>query len=323
MAQALSSSAAEATVRELVITRLFDAPRSVVFKAFTDSKRVAQWWGPHAFTNPVCELDARPGGALHIEMTGPEGSFPIEGTFHEVVEPERLVFSERVVFNTAFHGQPDDHLIEFLNILTFTEEHSKTRLTLHVRVLKSSPEVAKAICGMEQGWSESFERLGDVVANPFDKTPLAAREIVIRRLIRAPRELVFDAWTNPTHIGKWWGPHGFKTTTFAMDVRPGGVWDFVMHGPDGRDYKNRIEYLEVNRPIFLAYKHAGEGADAEVQFRSTVRFGETFGQTSVTLRMVFSTAQACEHAVHVYHAIEGGQQTLERLAQHAEKGSLP
>jgi uncharacterized protein YndB with AHSA1/START domain len=80
------------------------------------------------------------------------------------------------------------------------------------------------------------------------------REIVTTRVFDAPREMVFDAWTDPKHIGQWWGPIGFTTTTHEMDVRPGGVWRFTMHGPDGRDYKNRIVYTEIVRPERLA-KH--------------------------------------------------------------------
>jgi uncharacterized protein YndB with AHSA1/START domain len=69
-----------------------------------------------------------------------------------------------------------------------------------------------------------------------------ARTIVTTRVFDAPRELVFEAWTNPKHLVQWWGPHGFTTTIRAIDARPGGVWRFVMHGPDGVDYENRIVY---------------------------------------------------------------------------------
>ncbi|MGZ3593758.1 MAG: SRPBCC domain-containing protein, partial [Syntrophales bacterium] len=84
--------------RVLVITRFFDAPRDIVFKAWTDEKLVAQWWGPNGFANPVCELDARPGGAIHIDMRGPDGVvYPMKGIFHEIAEPERLVFTSSAI----------------------------------------------------------------------------------------------------------------------------------------------------------------------------------------------------------------------------------
>jgi uncharacterized protein YndB with AHSA1/START domain len=306
---------ARPVLKELVLTRIFDAPRSLVFKMWTEPKHLAQWWGPHGYTNPVCEVDLRPGGKLLIHMQDPVLPVnPMTGVFHEIVEPERLVF-------TGF-AAPDSNgaaQLEVLTTVTFEELHGRTKLTMRAQVLKATPQMGPALDGMTQGWTESLERLGDVLVNPFDATPLAARELVFRRFLDAPREQVFDAWTDAAQIGNWWGPQGFKTTTHAMDVRPGGIWDFTMHGPDGRDYKNKIVYLEVNRPAFLAYQHSGEGADAAVQFRATVTLGEMFGKTSLTLRLIFPTAEARDHNVKTYHSIEGGTQTLERLAQLVEK----
>jgi uncharacterized protein YndB with AHSA1/START domain len=80
--------------QEFVITREFDAPRELVFKAWTDAKYLAQWWGPRGFTNPVCEWDARPGKAIRVVMRAPNGTdYPMAGEFREVVAPERLVFT--------------------------------------------------------------------------------------------------------------------------------------------------------------------------------------------------------------------------------------
>src|SRR5258705_101160 len=95
------------------------------------------------------------------------------------------------------------------------------------------------------------------------------REMLITRLFDAPRELVFGAWTDPERIANWWGPTGFTTTTSAMDVRPGGVWRFVMHGPDGRDYQNKIVYMEVVPPERLVYRHAGDDGTEPVNFHVT------------------------------------------------------
>ena len=142
------------------------------------------------------------------------------------------------------------------------------------------------------------------------------REIVISRVLDAPRELVFAAWTDLRHVSRWWGPRGFTTTTAEMDVRPGGVWRFVMHGPDGVDYPNKIVFLEVARPDRLVYQHAGEGETDDVKFHTTVTFDEQGGKTKLTLRMVFDTAEARSTVVEKYGAIEGGKQTLERLGEH-------
>jgi len=314
-----TASAASAVVKELVLTRVFNAPRSLVFKVWTDPKHVARWWGPHGYTNPVCEVDARPGGKILIHMQDPVMPVnPMTGVFEEIVEPERLVFLSMAMPDA--NGVPQ---LQVRNTVTFEDLGGKTKMTLKAQVLKASPQVAPCLDGMTQGWMETLERLGDVLVNPLDMTPLAARELVFRRFLGAPRERVFDAWTDPEQIGKWWGPQGFKTTTHTMDARPGGVWDFTMHGPNGRDYKSRIVYLQVERPVFLAYKQAGEGADAGMQFHATVTLGEMSGKTSLTLRILFATTEERDHNVKTYHSMEGGTQTLERLAQHVEQTPAP
>ena len=98
------------------------------------------------------------------------------------------------------------------------------------------------------------------------------RSIIASRLLDAPCELVFLAFTEPRYLAQWWGPNGFTTTTHSFDFRPGGVWRFVMHGPDRRDYQNRITYEEIVRPERIAYRHDG-GDDVEpVQFTQTLTF---------------------------------------------------
>lgn len=147
------------------------------------------------------------------------------------------------------------------------------------------------------------------------------REMVITRLIDAPRELVFKTFTDVEHVSKWWGPNGFTTTTYSMDVRPGGEWRYVMHGPDGRDYENRVFYLEITPPERLVYRHGGEEeVKGGVSFESTVTFVEQGGKTLVTLKGVFPTAAERNRVVEEYGAIEGGEQTLARLAQFVEQG---
>jgi uncharacterized protein YndB with AHSA1/START domain len=92
------------------------------------------------------------------------------------------------------------------------------------------------------------------------------RSIVGTRVFDAPRELVFAAWTEPQHLSQWWGPDGFTTTTHAFEFRAGGVWRFVMHGPDGRDYENRITFDEIVPPERIVYHHGGGGDVEPVQF---------------------------------------------------------
>jgi len=154
----------------------------------------------------------------------------------------------------------------------------------------------------------------------INQSPTADREIVLSRLLDAPRELVFAVWTDPKQIVQWWGPRGFTTTSHEMSVTPGGVWRFVMHGPDGRDYKNKIIYTEVVRPERLVYRHAGEDEHEDVRFHVTVTFEAQGRKTLLTMRSVFATAQERDDVVEKYGALEGARQTLERLAQHVEKG---
>ena len=144
-------------------------------------------------------------------------------------------------------------------------------------------------------------------------TSTAEREIVITRVFDAPRDLVFEAWTDPRHIASWWGPKGFTNTIHEMDVRPGGVWRFVMHGPDGVDYQNKIIYIEVAKPERLVYNHGDE--DAPGHFHVTVTFAERGGKTEITMRMLFKSAEERDFVVQKYNAIEGGNQTFDRLGQ--------
>ncbi len=143
---------------------------------------------------------------------------------------------------------------------------------------------------------------------------LEEREIVITRVFEAPRELVFQAWTDPRHVAQWWGPRGFTNTIHEMDVRPGGVWRFVMHGPDGTDYKNKIVFIEVVKPERLVYSHVSGPL-----FQMTVTFVEQGARTELTARMVFESAAERERVVKEFNAVEGLNQTLERLAEHITK----
>src|ERR1700722_1763931 len=103
------------------------------------------------------------------------------------------------------------------------------------------------------------------------------REIVITRLFDAPRDLVFDTFTDPKHVPSWWGPKGFTTTVHEMDVRPGGIWRLTMRGPDGVDRNNKITFIEVVKPDRLVYKHEPEHGSEPVSFgvTATLRSRET------------------------------------------------
>ena len=142
-------------LKELTLTRLINAPRARVWKAWTDPKQVAQWWGPRGFTNPVCEVEARVGGKILIHMSGYGMIAPLAGTFTEVIEPERLVFTNNAYFDASLSKV----LIEAITTVTFADEGGKTRLMVHNAVLRAAPEAAKALEGMEPGFTQQIDKL--------------------------------------------------------------------------------------------------------------------------------------------------------------------
>lgn len=149
---------------------------------------------------------------------------------------------------------------------------------------------------------------------------LSDREIVLTRLIHAPRELVFKVWTEAEHIQQWWGPNGFTNTIHEMSVKPGGIWRFMMHGPNEMNFPNKIVYLEVIKPEKLVYEH---GDDNGKHFDVTVIFEARGNHTLLTMRSLFPTEADRDRVIKEVGAIEGGQQTVDRLqsylaAQHGE-----
>ncbi len=158
------------------------------------------------------------------------------------------------------------------------------------------------------------------------------REMITTRIINAPRELVWRAFSEPEHLALWWGPDGFTNTFFEFSFTPGGVWRFMMHGPDGTDYPNKIIYKEIVAPERITYDHSGDGeaADSDHRFTSTITLEDVDGspssasgdsggasKTKVTMHMVIETAEELEK-MKKFGAVEGAKQTLGRLAEHVD-----
>ena len=150
----------------------------------------------------------------------------------------------------------------------------------------------------------------------MDASPVAdvdseieARSIASTRTFDAPRALVWKLWTEPEHIVEWWGPNGFRNTIHEMNVKPGGSWRFVMHGPDGTDYQNHVRYVEVHEPERLVWDHISGPL-----FRATATFEEAGpSRTTVSMRMVFDSAELRNRVATEFGAVEGLSQTLGRL----------
>ncbi|MFW6069247.1 MAG: SRPBCC domain-containing protein [Chloroflexota bacterium] len=141
----------------------------------------------------------------------------------------------------------------------------------------------------------------------------ADREIVVNRVIDAPRELVFDAFTQEEHIKQWWEPR--EATTHEMDVKPGGVWRYSQPARGGSKQSFKIEFVEIEKPTRLVYDYGPDAANAPEPVRTTVNFEQEDGKTKVTLQLLFATAAEREQAVK-YGAIVGAMQALEELADY-------
>jgi uncharacterized protein YndB with AHSA1/START domain len=138
------------------------------------------------------------------------------------------------------------------------------------------------------------------------KSATAEREIVTTRVLNARHGVVFRAWAEPEHLANWWGPNGFTNTFEEFDFKPGGVWRFVMRGPDGRDYRNESLFVEVVKPERIVFQHV-----SEPKFQMTAIFVEQAGKTRLTLRMLFDSV-AVRNKVSVY-AVEANEQNFDRL----------
>lgn len=142
------------------------------------------------------------------------------------------------------------------------------------------------------------------------------RELLISRLLNAPRQLVWDVWTKPEHIAQWWGPEGFTSTIHTMDVSAGGEWDFIMHGPDGTNYKNKVIYIEVEAPERIVYDHI-----STPKFRVSVSFEEQGNKTLITMRSEFESAEALKKVIEVFKADVGMKQNMDRMESFVENNA--
>lgn len=152
------------THEELTMTRILSAPRSAVFKAWIDADTLSLWWGPRGFSNPVCEIEARPGGQIRIDMQSPDGTiYPMKGVYQEINEPARIV-----MMTSALEDESGNPQLAVLHTISFAEIKGRTGLTLQSHVIKATPAAAQALQGMAEGWNQSLERLADVLSASED-----------------------------------------------------------------------------------------------------------------------------------------------------------
>ena len=285
--------------RELSLTRIFDAPREQVWRAWSDPLHLMQWWGPAGFTNTFHEFDFRPGGAWRYVMHGPDGTdYKNESIFVEIVPLARIVI---------------DHLLKprFRITATFEDAGAGKTLVTFRQLFETAETLDKVRPYAEPANVQNMEKLAAYIATIDAQT----RDLTITRTFDAPRALVWRAWTDPRHLAAWWGPEGFTNPVCELDPRPGGAIRIVMRGPDGAEYPMRGIYREVVAPERLVFTNFAVDADDRPMMDglTTVPFSERGGKTDMVLHT--RATALVPMAVRMIAGMEPGwRQSIERLA---------
>jgi len=300
-----AASSADLAARTLVTVRIFDAPRELVYRAWTDPQQLARWFPPEGFTSPRCEIDARPGGAMRVDMQAPEGPpfhgevFPGPGEFTEVVPNERLVFTMTPEL------EPGKPMPMVTMSVRFEDLGGKTRLTVEQTLPTVADFEAMARQGMRQGINESLGKLAGVLSGKSsDRGVLVeGRTITLVRVFAAPRELVWTAYTDPAHITTWFFANDWESPYAKVDLREGGAFDVGMRPADRSHggFAFAGTYREVSRPERIV-QAIGDGR------LMTTTFEETLGGTRFTLSLEMAMDEERERA--------GYTQILDHFGQH-------
>jgi uncharacterized protein YndB with AHSA1/START domain len=303
---------------EFTFSRTFDASRQQVWNAFTQPEHLKHWWGPKVCSIEIARFEFHPNGIFLYSMKMPGGP-PMWGRFiyREISAPSRLIFLNSFSDeNGGLARNPwmSRFPLETLNTIVFTEENGKTTLTLTGGPINCTDDERNLylanIDNMREGFGGSFDVLAAYLPQIEDTSN---RELRSTRIFDAPRDLVFRMWTEPEHLKRWWGPNGFTITIHKIDVRPGGEWDFIMHGPDGRDFPNHKRYLVVDPPNRLVFEHTSEPRH---RWKS---ISPRDGKTEVAVHLVFESPEVFSYVVREYHADEVLTQTLNRLGEQLAK----
>lgn len=292
------NNAIEVQGREVTATRIFDAPRALVWRAFTDPDHLKHWWGPNGFTCTFHEFDLRPGGAWRFIMHGPDGTdYKNDNVFVTIDWMERIVFD---------HVSFPKHSVT----MRFEDAGGKTKLVFK-QLFESLDDFEKIKLISMPGLTQTLDRL----AAHLPQIDPYRRELTITRTFAAPRALVWRAWTDPKQLAKWWGPHGFSNPVCEIDLKPGGAIHIVMRAPDGTDYPMRGEFREIAPPerlVFTSYPVDGEGRPL-IDGLTTVTFIERDGATEMTLH-TRAIGLAPVAVAMIAGMAAGWGQSIERLA---------
>jgi uncharacterized protein YndB with AHSA1/START domain len=282
--------------REIVLTRTFAAPRELVFRVWTDPAHLNRWWGPRGFTTTTRAMAFRPGGMWRFVMHGPDGTDYVNRIVYTAIVP-----AERIAYDHDDDGV--GKMTPFRAEATFADEGAGTRVTLRMVCASAEQRDAMVQFGAVAGGEQTLARLGEYASDLGDP----ACEIVSTRTFPVPPAQVFAAFTDPERLKRWWGPDGFTNTFHEFDFRPGGMWRFVMHGPDGTNYVNESQFLEVVDHERIVFDHLR----TMHRFRMAMTFAGR-GETTLTWRQRFETAAECEK-VKAF-AGPANEQNFDRLA---------
>ena len=305
---------------DLVITRVYNAAREKVWKAWTEPERVKRWFGPKGYTIPSCEIDLRVGGKIVYCMRSPDGKdFWARGDYRQIVPMEKLVWKDNFadehgeVVSATHYGMSEDYPMEMLVTVTFEDVGGKTKMTLRHAGLPAGPGRS----GAGQGWSESFEKLAASLAEESSGTSFVinrrARQVIMSGVFDAPRDRVFKAYTDPKLIPKWWGLRSQTTTVERMDVRKGGRWRYVCRDADGNEYAFRGEYREIVPPERLVATFEFEGTPGHIVLETAI-FEDLKGKTKLTAVSQYKSVEDLDEMVKAGMEF-GARETWDRLKE--------
>ncbi len=321
------SSSPDTSDREIVISRVLAAPRALVWQAWTDPQHVVKWWGPRGFSDTTKKHDFRVGGVWEHVLRGPDGvNYPNKATFKEIVPQERITFS-------LGGGRQDGPGVSFTATWTFeTVEDGRTRLTGRMVFPTAAMRdmVAKEF-GAIEGGKQTLERLSEHLPT------MQMREFVLVREFAAPRQLVWDAWTKPEHLQRWFGPKGFSLSVGAFEFKPGGTFHYGMKSPDGHEMWGKWIFREIVPPerlvVVASFSDAQGGVTRHplnarwpLETLSTMTLTERDGKTTLTLRWAPHNAGDDERQVFgSNHAsmVHGWTGTFEKLDAYLAQISKP
>lgn len=275
--------------RSIKASRVFDAPRELVWNAWTNVEHLSRWWGPDGFTTTTQKFDFRPGGEWVFVMHGPDGTdYANRFVYREIVEPERIVYSH--VSGPLFDATA-----------VFVPEGNKTRVT--VQMVFESAELRNRVAeqfGAVEGLNQTLNHLAEELERIAAES---GREFVITRTFDAPRDLMWKVWTDEQRLAKWFGPKGVTIFHSKNDLRPGGMYLYGMRSPDGSEFWGRWIYIDIEKPerlvFVISFSDPKGGLAAHPmapewprEWLSIVTFTEERGKTTVTVK--WTTINATE-----------------------------